>query len=251
MNTPLLSVRNLVKRYGALTVTNNLSLDILEHEVHAVIGPNGAGKTTLMGQLAGQVAPTSGSLYFKGEDITQCHTVERVKKGIARSFQITSLWPELSVLENVLLAVMMQEGHAFRFFRPVTNDLALVERAREYLVMVDLQERAQSPVFSLSHGEQRQLEIAVVLARGPELLLLDEPLAGMGVEDSARLVALLRRLKGQYTMLIVEHDMEAVFSLADRVSVLVYGQCIATGTPAEIQANDEVRAAYLGEDDEC
>lgn len=251
MKKPVLSVEGLVKKYGALAVTNNLSLEIQEHEVRAIIGPNGAGKTTLMAQLSGQLPPTAGRIVYRGEDITRLGVVERVRKGIVRSFQITSLWPELSLLENILLPVLMQSAQAFNFIRPVHKDRHSVDQAHQYLDMLGLSDKASLPVYTLSHGEQRQLEIAVALARKPSVLLLDEPLAGMGVEDAAQLVKLLETLRGRYTMLIVEHDMDAVFSLADTVSVLVYGQCIATGTPANIRENLEVRSAYLGEDDAC
>lgn len=251
MSEVILETRHLVKEYGALRVTDDLSFQLLANEVHAVIGPNGAGKTTLMAQLSGQLAPTSGSIGYRGNDITRLGMVERVRQGIVRSFQITSLWPELSVLENVILSAQMTQGHAFRFLQPVSKNRPLADKAMAVLQALELDRRAHTPVYALSHGEQRQLEIAVVLAREPSVLLLDEPLAGMGVEDSAHLVGLLHQLKGRYTILIVEHDMDVVFSLADRISVLVYGRCIATGTPEAIRANEEVRTAYLGEDELC
>jgi branched-chain amino acid transport system ATP-binding protein len=251
MSTPILEVRHLVKHFGALAATDDLSLSVEANEVHAIIGPNGAGKTTFLAQLTGQVQPTSGSILYKGVDITALDVVRRVRLGIARSFQITSLWPQLNVLENVMLAAQAHNGHAFHFFRPALGVRKLCDEAHGFLQLVDLESRAGTMTHSLSHGEQRQLELAVALATHPTLLLLDEPLAGMGIEDSQRMISLLQRLKGQYTMVLVEHDMEAVFSLADRISVLVYGRCAATDTPLAIRNNEEVRAAYLGEESEC
>lgn len=246
-----LEVSHLVKRYGALAATDDLSLSIRENELHAVIGPNGAGKTTLLAQLAGQIAPTSGSIFFLGKDVTSMDVVQRVRLGIARSFQITSLWQELTVLENVMLAVQAQRGHAFHFFRPAFSVSSLCEEAHEYLTAVGLHARTASMTYSLSHGEARQLELAVVLATRPKLLLLDEPLAGMGADDSRKMLQLLLSLKGQYTIVLVEHDMDAVFSLADRISVLVYGRAIVTDTPEAVSNNEDVRAAYLGDEETC
>ena len=248
MTRPLLQVQDLLKTFGGITATDHLTLDVREGELHAVIGPNGAGKTTFITQLSGMLAPTSGSIRFDGEDITRLSAVERVRRGIARSFQITSLWPALTLLENVMLAVQARQGHAFRFWKPATAAESLREPAMQSLLRVGLADKATLPAQALSHGEQRQLELAVTLATGPRLLLLDEPMAGMGGDDSQRVVALLRELKNHYTILLVEHDMDAVFALADRISVLVYGHCVATGTPDEIRLNAEVRAAYLGEE---
>ena len=248
MTRPLLQVQDLVKTFGGITATDHLTLDVREGELHAVIGPNGAGKTTFITQLSGMLAPTSGSIRFDGENITRLSPVERVRRGMARSFQITSLWPALTLLENVMLAVQARQGHAFRFWERATEAEGLREPAMQSLLRVGLADKAALPAQSLSHGEQRQLELAVTLATGPRLLLLDEPMAGMGGDDSQRVVALLRELKNHYTILLVEHDMDAVFALADRISVLVYGRCVATGTPEEIRSNDEVRTAYLGEE---
>ncbi|HWK61279.1 MAG TPA: ABC transporter ATP-binding protein [Eoetvoesiella sp.] len=251
MSDPILEVTRLFKSFGGLSATDDLSLSIRRNETHAIIGPNGAGKTTLLAQLSGQLKPTSGSIVYQGMDITQWDVVKRVRRGIVRSFQITSLWPQLSVLENVMLAVQAQQGHAFHFFRAATAVRNLIGASCEFLHMVELEAKMGAQVYSLSHGEQRQLELAVALATRPDLLLLDEPLAGMGGDDSQRMVDLLHKLKGQYTIVLVEHDMDAVFSLADRISVLVYGRCVATDTPLAIRDNEEVRAAYLGEEAIC
>lgn len=249
MTRALLQVQDLVKTFGGITATDHLTLDVREGELHAVIGPNGAGKTTFITQLSGMLAPTSGSIRFDGEDITRLSAVERVRRGMARSFQITSLWPALTLLENVMLAVQSRQGHSFRFWEKATAAESLRDPAMQSLLRVGLADKAELPAQALSHGEQRQLELAVTLATGPRLLLLDEPMAGMGGDDSQRVVALLRELKSHYTILLVEHDMDAVFALADRISVLVYGHCVATGTPDEIRLNADVRAAYLGEED--
>jgi branched-chain amino acid transport system ATP-binding protein len=251
MAEPLLEARDLVKRFGALAASDHLSLAVEEGELHAVIGPNGAGKTTLVAQLAGELAPSSGRVLFRGEDVTRLGMPARARRGIARSFQVTSLCPEFTALDNVALAVQAREGHSFRFWRNARADASLREPAMAALERVGLAHRAGMPAGALAHGEQRQLEVAVAIAAAPRLLLLDEPMAGMGREESARMVELLRGLKGRYAILLVEHDMDAVFALADRISVLVYGRRIATGTPAEIRGNEEVRAAYLGDEAEA
>ncbi len=213
-----------------------------------MIGPNGAGKTTFISQLAGNLPPDSGRILFAGEDITGLPAPKRARKGLARSFQITSVYPEFSALQNVALAVQAHAGHSFRFWRDARADPQLTVPARKVLQQVNLHERADVLAANLAHGEQRQLEVAMALATGPRLLLLDEPMAGMGIEESQRMIALLSSLKRRQTIILVEHDMDAVFRLADRISVLVYGRVIATGTPDEVRANAEVRAAYLGED---
>lgn len=246
MSAPVLEVNNLVKRFGGLTATDNFSIDIRPGEVHAVIGPNGAGKTTLIGQLIGELQPDAGSIRFLGQDITALPVHKRSHLGLARSFQITSIFQAFTALENVALAVQAHDGHSFRFWRPVADDAALRAPALRALELVGLQQRADIPANALSHGEHRQLELAMALATQPKLLLLDEPMAGMGPEDSARMVQMLRKLKGSVSILLIEHDMEAVFALADRITVLVYGRAIATGTPQEIRANADVRDAYLG-----
>jgi branched-chain amino acid transport system ATP-binding protein len=214
-----------------------------------VIGPNGAGKTTFIKQLSGELRPDSGRVRLAGEDITTLPVQRRSRKGLARSFQITSIYRDFSALDNVALAVQAHAGHSFRFWRQARADVALTRPARQILEKVGLEKRSHVIAANLSHGEQRQLEIAMALATQPRLLLLDEPVAGMGTDESQRMIGFLAGLKGEKTIVLVEHDMDAVFSLADRISVLVYGRIIATGTPAEIRANAGVRAAYLGEDD--
>jgi branched-chain amino acid transport system ATP-binding protein len=245
---PILRLVRLRKAYGALKVTDDVSLDIQPGELHAVIGPNGAGKTTLIHQISGLAAADDGRILFDGEDITALPTPRRVRRGLARSFQITSILPGFSALENVALAVQARSGSSFRFFGDAASEETLNRPAMEFLSLVGLVGRAYLPAGLLSHGEKRQLELAVALATGPKLLLLDEPLAGTGHEESERVVATLKRLKGRYTIVLIEHDMDAVFSLADRVTVLVYGRIIATGPPEAVRANAEVRSAYLGEE---
>jgi branched-chain amino acid transport system ATP-binding protein len=248
MADALLEVRALRKAFGALQATDGVDLDVRDGETHAVIGPNGAGKTTLISQLSGMLRPDSGRIRFAGDDITRLPAPSRARKGLARSFQITSIYREFSALDNVALAVQAHAGHSFRFWRPARKEEELRAPARKILEEVGLGARAEVIAANLAHGEQRQLEIAMALATSPRLLLLDEPVAGMGTEESQRMVQFLGTLKGRRTMVLVEHDMDAVFSLADRISVLVYGRIIATGAPREIRANPEVRAAYLGED---
>ena len=247
MNSALLEVRALTKSFGALLATDNVDLEVEEGETHAIIGPNGAGKTTLINQIAGNLRPDRGRIRFAGEDITQLSAPARSRKGFARSFQITSIYREFTALDNVALAVQAHAGHSFRFWRPAREEAALREPARAILGEVGLGARASVLAANLAHGEQRQLEIAMVLATRPRMLLLDEPVAGMGIEESQRMVGFLSTLRGRQTIVLVEHDMDVVFSLADRISVLVYGRIIATGAPEEIRANPEVRAAYLGE----
>jgi branched-chain amino acid transport system ATP-binding protein len=248
MNSPLLEARGLRKTFGALVATDAVDFDVRAGETHAVIGPNGAGKTTFIKQLSGELRPDAGAIRLAGEDVTALREQQRARRGLARSFQITSIYRDFSTLDNVALAVQAHAGHSFRFWARASEDRALVEPAMRVLEQVGLAPRAGVLAANLAHGEQRQLEIAVALATEPRLLLLDEPVAGMGTDESARMVEFLASLKGTKTIVLVEHDMDAVFSLADRISVLVYGRIIATGTPAEIRANAEVRAAYLGED---
>ncbi|MGV6876776.1 ABC transporter ATP-binding protein [Pseudochelatococcus sp. B33] len=243
----LLSVRNLSKRYGALVVTDDVSLDIPEKELHVIIGPNGAGKTTLIHQLSGRLPSDGGRVTFAGEDITHLPMHQRVRRGLARSFQITTLLDGFTVLENVAMAVQARSGSSFRFLAPVAHERALNDEAMAILARLGLHDRARRRAGALSHGEKRQLEIAVALATGARTLLLDEPLAGTSHEESAVLVELMRTLKQTHTLVLIEHDMDAVFSLADRISVLVYGKLIASGLPAAVRAHPEVRAAYLGD----
>jgi branched-chain amino acid transport system ATP-binding protein len=244
----LLRVSELRKSFGALRASDGISFDVQPGETHAVIGPNGAGKTTFISQLAGNLRPDSGRITFAGEDITELPAPRRARKGLARSFQITSVYPEFSALQNVALAIQAHAGHSFRFWRDARRDPALTGPARKVLQDVGLGNRLEVLAANLAHGEQRQLEVAMALATGPRLLLLDEPMAGMGTEESQRMIALLSSLKRRQTIILVEHDMDAVFRLADRISVLVYGRVVATGTPEEVRANPEVRGAYLGED---
>jgi branched-chain amino acid transport system ATP-binding protein len=249
MAEPLLELRSLRKNYGALVVTDDVSLSVEPGELHAIIGPNGAGKTTLIHQISGMLPSNSGQILFAGEDITRLTMPQRVEHGLARSFQITSILPGFSALENVALAVQARSGSSFRFFGNASHEKELNDPAMACLGEVGLGARAHVPAGLLSHGEKRQLELAIGLATEPKLLLLDEPLAGTGHDESQRVVETLRRLKNRLTVVLIEHDMDAVFSLADRVSVLVYGRLIATDTPERIRANPEVRAAYLGEEE--
>jgi branched-chain amino acid transport system ATP-binding protein len=224
-----------------------IDLTLARAEIHALIGPNGAGKTTLVGQLAGEIAPSAGSIRFEGRDITRLPPYRRAALGLARTFQITSVFASLTAAENVALAAQAQEGHSFRFWKPAECAAHINERAAEMLARVGLAARAAVPSSALAHGEHRQLEIAMALATGPKALLLDEPTAGMAPNESQQIARLLAELKRDHAILLVEHDMDVVFAVADRISVLVYGRVIACGTPAEIRANPEVRAAYLGE----
>jgi branched-chain amino acid transport system ATP-binding protein len=249
MADPLLHLRNIRKAYGALVVTDDVSLSINPGELHAIIGPNGAGKTTLIHQISGTLPSDSGRILFDGEDITGLSMPQRVRHGLARSFQITSILPGFSALENVALAVQARSGSSFRFFGNAAQEKALNGPAMDALHLVGIGARANIPAGLLSHGEKRQLELAIALATEPKLLLLDEPLAGTGHEESLRVVETLRQLKSRLTIVLIEHDMDAVFSLADRVSVLVYGRVIATGAPDQIRENPEVRSAYLGEEE--
>lgn len=249
MTSPLLEIRNLRKRYGALAVTDGVSLDVMPGEIHALIGPNGAGKTTLIHQLSGMLRSDEGTVRFAGADITRLGMVERVRRGLARSFQITSILAGFSVLENVALAVQARSGSSFRLVGDAARETGLNDEAMLFLTKVQLQARASDIAGTLSHGEKRQLEIAIALATGARMLLLDEPLAGTGHEEAERLVELLHGLRPAYTIVLIEHDMDAVFKLADQISVLVYGQIIATGTADQIRAMPEVRTAYLGEEE--
>ena len=244
----LLEVTALVKRFGALAATDGATLSVNSGEIHALIGPNGAGKTSLLAQIAGTLLPDAGSIRFQGHEIARLPAHRRVRLGLARSFQITRLFRGLSALQNVALAVQAARGSSLSFWRPVARESALFDQARAVLAQVGLSGREASLSDDLSHGEQRALEVALALATGPQLLLLDEPLAGMGAQESAAMVALIERLKGRATVLLVEHDMQAVFQLADRISVLVGGRVIACGTPAEIRADPAVISAYLGDE---
>ena len=244
----MLEVRGLTKNFGALRACDGIDFEVSDGETLAIIGPNGAGKTTLISQLAGNLRPDAGAIRFAGEDITRLSAPKRSRKGLARSFQITSIFPEFTALENVALAVQAHAGHSFRFWRAAREDPSLTQPARKILEEVGLHGRIDIIASTLSHGEHRQLEVAMALATQPRLLLLDDPMAGMGIEESERMIALLASLKGRLTIILVEHDMDAVFRLADRISVLVYGRIIATDSPEKIKLNEEVRKAYLGEE---
>ncbi|WP_066456078.1 ABC transporter ATP-binding protein [Castellaniella caeni] len=248
---PLLSIRGLVKRYGGLLVTDHVDLDIQPGELHAIIGPNGAGKTTLISQIMGEIPSDEGSIRLGGQAIDALSMAQRVRAGIGRSYQITSVIQPFTVLENVVLAVQGCEGHGFHFWTPATETPALADRADELINLMGLSSRRDTPAMSLSYGQQRQLEIAMALAARPKVLLLDEPMAGMGHGDtgSDMMVDILRRLKGQYGILLIEHDMDAVFSLADRISVLFYGKVICCGDVETIRQSPEVREAYLGDEE--
>ena len=248
MAEPVLSVENLSRSFGALKATDSVSLDLRPGEIHALIGPNGAGKSTLIKQIVGELRQDAGAIRLRGEEVSHLSTAQRAKRGLARSFQVSSIAPEFTVLQNVMLAVQGASGTTFRFFRRALRDEALTGPAREQLARVGLAERAEARAADISHGERRALEVAMALALKPAAFLLDEPMAGMGVEGSARLTGLLAGLKAEAPILLVEHDMDAVFQLADRISVLVYGKVIATGSVAEIRRDPLVRDAYLGDD---
>jgi branched-chain amino acid transport system ATP-binding protein len=248
MSTAMLRLENVCKSFGAITVADDVTLDVAPGELHAVIGPNGAGKTTLINQICGLIAPDAGRILFDDRDVTALPLHARAALGLARTFQITSILPGFSALENVALAAQARAGASFRFFGRADAEAALNERAAAALAEVGLAARADVPAAHLSHGEKRALELAIALAMEPKLLLLDEPMAGAGREESERLVALLRRLKGRFPMVLVEHDMTAVFALADRISVLIYGRILASGRPEQVRADPAVVAAYLGDE---
>jgi branched-chain amino acid transport system ATP-binding protein len=247
MTEPVLRIEAIEKSFGALRVTDCVSLDVHPGETHAIIGPNGAGKTTLIHQISGALAPDAGRIQFNGRDVTRLPMPIRARLGLARSFQITRVLPRFTALENVALAVQARSGSSFRFWQPAATEEALNAPAMGALATLGLADRVHVLAGALSHGEKRLLEIAIALAQAPKLLLLDEPMAGAGPEETRRLVETLERLKGRYTIVLVEHDMQAVFALADRVSVLVGGRIIATGTPDAVRADPAVRAAYLGD----
>jgi branched-chain amino acid transport system ATP-binding protein len=245
---PVLRIEGLTKNFGGLRVTDDVTLDVRPGELHAVIGPNGAGKTTLINQISGLLSPDAGKIMFGGEDVTGLPINKRAERGLARSFQITSILPGFSVLENVALAVQARRGSSFSFFGRAADEEALNMPAYAALLQAGLAERAHAPAGELSHGEKRALELAIALAMEPKLLLLDEPMAGTGRDEGERIVAVLRSLKGRFPMVLVEHDMHAVFALADRISVLIYGRILASGTPAEVRADSQVITAYLGDE---
>jgi branched-chain amino acid transport system ATP-binding protein len=243
-----LRTKGLVKRYGALLVTDAVSLDIEPGELHAVIGPNGAGKTTLINQLCGELASEEGSIEFDSADITALPVHERARRGLLRSYQITSIFEDFTALENAVLAALGTREHAMRFWQPMLSNSRARQAAEEALKAAGMAHRADVAAGELGYGERRQLELAMALAAQPKFLLLDEPMAGMSAQESAAVIDLLKELKGSYTILLVEHDMDAVFALADRISVMVYGKVMFTGTPGEIRNHPEVRTVYLGEE---
>ncbi len=247
MAEPVLDIQNVSKSFGALKASDDVTLSLRTGEIHALIGPNGAGKSTLIKQIAGELRPDAGTIFFDGNEISRLRPEARARADLARSFQVSSVLPEMSALQNVQLAVMGQSRKVFGFLRRSLTDARLAQPARAHLVRVGLHDRSDVPAAELSHGERRQLEIAMALAMKPKAFLLDEPMAGMGPEGSAQLTGFLNDLRGEAPILLVEHDMDAVFALADRVSVLVYGRVIATGSVAQIRANPEVQSAYLGD----
>jgi len=244
----LLQVNDLVKNFGALRATDHVTLDVQPGEIHALIGPNGAGKTSLVAQLSGHLPSDSGQIFFEGQDVTAMPTHARVRSGLARSFQITRLFKSFTVLDNVALSVQARSGNSFSFWRPVQSEKTLTAQAMDVLHELGLQDRAQDPASELSHGEQRILELGLAVATQPKLLLLDEPMAGAGPVESERILQLIQKLRAKVAILLIEHDMDAVFRLADRISVMVNGALIATGSPQAIRLNPQVVAAYLGEE---
>jgi len=244
----MLELKNVSKRFGGVVATDDVTLDVKRGEVHALIGPNGAGKTTLIGQISGSLGSDSGAILFEGRDITHAAQHDRVRSGLARSYQITSMFKGFTVLDNLALAVQARSGSSFSFWRPVLEETLLFDEARTIAREIGLAGREAAIAASLAHGEQRALEVGLALATHPRLVLLDEPMAGMGPEESEDMIALLKRVRARVTLLLVEHDMDAVFRLADRISVLVSGRLIATDAPPAIRAHPEVRKAYLGED---
>jgi branched-chain amino acid transport system ATP-binding protein len=243
----ILRTQGLVKRFGGILVTDSVSLDIAPGELHAIIGPNGAGKTTLINQLSGEMASNEGAVWFDGEEVTRLPIHQRARRGLLRSYQITSIFESFTVRENAVLAALGSQEHGWRFLLPMLSRSGPARAAEEALAACGLAARADTPAADLAYGERRQLEMAMALAAQPKFLLLDEPMAGMSVQESGAVVAMLKRLKGRYSILLIEHDMEAVFALADRITVMVYGKVMFTGTPDEIRNHPEVRAVYLGE----
>lgn len=248
MTDPVLRIQNISKSFGALKASNDVSLDLRPGEIHALIGPNGAGKSTLIAQISGDLGPDTGDIAFLGETVTHLPTPARARRGLARTFQISSLAMEYTVLQNTVLGAVGQSGRGFGLFRPVMRDADLTARAMDALTQTGLADARATRTSELSHGQRRQLEVAVALTLAPRAFLMDEPMAGLGSEGTAAMIPLLDTLRHRAPILLVEHDMDAVFQLADRISVLVYGQIIATGTPSEIRANRDVQTAYLGED---
>lgn len=245
---PAIELASITKSFAGVRANDAVSLAIDATECHAIIGPNGAGKTTLVSQIAGEIAPDDGHIFMFGADITRWPTPRRALAGLARSFQITQLLNGFSAEDNVALAIQARDGHSFRFVGDARRDRRLRDPADHVLQRVGLAEKASVPVEALSHGERRQLEIAIALACEPKVMLLDEPMAGLGAVETARMIDILAGIKGSCAIAFIEHDMDAVFALADRISVMVAGRIIRTGRPAEIRADPAVRAAYLGDE---
>ena len=244
----MLSLASLSKRFGGVVAVDGATLDVAAGEVHALIGPNGAGKTTLINLISGGTGLDAGQITFLGSDLTKAKPHDRVRAGLARSYQITSIFRRFSVLDNLALAVQARSGSSFSFWKPVAAEHALFDEARTIAEEINLSSKLDFLASSLSHGEQRALEVGLALATRPKLLLLDEPMAGMGPEESNFMIALIGRVRAQVAVLLVEHDMVAVFRLADRISVMVNGRLIATDRPEKIRVNAEVRKAYLGDE---
>jgi len=248
MSDYLLRTESLVKRFGGLLVTDSVSIDVRPGELHAIIGPNGAGKTTLINQLSGELRANSGSVLFAGQNVTALPIYQRARRGLLRSYQITSIFEGFTILENAVLAAMGAKEHAFHFWKPMLARQDLVDIANQALEVTSLLPLANTLAAELAYGQRRQLELAMALAAQPKVLLLDEPMAGMSAQESAGVVALLKRLKGTYTILLIEHDMDAVFALADRITVMVYGKAMFSGTPDEIRHHPDVKNVYLGDE---
>ena len=244
----ILQLKHLIKRYGGLLATNDLSLDIFPGEIHAIIGPNGAGKTTLIHQIAGAIVPNQGQIIFNGQDVTSLSMHERARLGLCRSYQITNIFQSYTVIDNLSLAIQARTASSMRFWRPANQQQAVFAEARQLAADIGLQQQAQTLARELAHGEQRQLELGLTLASKPLLLLLDEPMAGTGHEESKKMLELIQALRGKASVILIEHDMDAVFKLADRISVLVAGRIIATGTADYIRRHAEVKKAYLGDE---
>ena len=244
----MLEVSQLSKRFGGVVATDDVTLHVAKGEVHALIGPNGAGKTTLIAQISGSLPSDAGRIVFDGADVTDATQHERVRFGLARSYQVTSVFKRFTVLDNLALAAQARSGSSFSFWRPVAAERALIDEARAFAAEIGLGQKEHFVAATLAHGEQRALEVGIALATRPKFVLLDEPMAGMGPEDSQRMIELIERIRARVTVFLVEHDMDAVFRLADRISVLVNGRVIASGTPAEVRANEEVKRAYLGDE---
>jgi branched-chain amino acid transport system ATP-binding protein len=251
MSETILHVERLQKRFGGLAAIDNVELDVQRGELVAIIGPNGAGKTTLINLLTGVYRPDDGLIFFQGEDVTSLPVHTRSMRGLARSFQITSIFSEMTVIENVAIAAQAHSGHSYRFWHPVTDDRKIYDSSRAVLTELGMESWMNRPASMLAHGEKRVLEIAMALVTGPKMLLLDEPMAGLGIEESRRMIKFISAMKDKITILLIEHDMEAVFALAGRICVLASGAIVASGTPHDIKTDPRVKLAYLGNDEDA